>query len=57
MAFDEIKALRKAIGEMTGVKNPDAALKKRIEYNIQKLHRLEKASKGSKSLKINKNIG
>ena len=54
MAFDEAKALRKALEEMTGVRNPDAALKKRIEFNLKKLHQLEKAKKKSNSLKIKK---
>ena len=41
MAFDEKTALRKALEEMTGVRNPDEAMKKRIEYNLKKLKQLE----------------
>tara|TARA_R100000458_G_scaffold52940_1_gene54822 strand:+ start:374 stop:601 length:228 start_codon:yes stop_codon:yes gene_type:complete len=41
MAFDEKKALRKALEEMTGVRNPDEAMKKRIEFNLKKLKQLE----------------
>ena len=51
MTFDEIKALRKALGEMTGVKNPDERLKNSIEYNLKKLRELEKAQAEKKSKK------